>query len=94
MEINNPYWSNCLVEGLKAKFNDWSGVKLIPIWHGLFHFHVMWHDKKKDKVFHFTHKSLDDPFTTLWFRGRIEKVEKDGLRKWCKNHNAITTELP
>ena len=85
--------SNCLIEALKRKVGDWSGIGIIPIWHG-WHFHVMWLDKRKDKIFHFTHKSIPGLHTSLWFKGQIEEVDKMGLRKWCQNNHAITMGIP
>ena len=88
-----PFWSNCLIEAIKVKFKDWSGVKLIPIWHGLVHFHMMWLDKRISKIFHFTHKSLPGWHCDLFFKGRIEEVDQDGLKKWLKNNKAIAPDL-
>ena len=89
-----PYWSNCAIEAFKAKVRDWRNIRIIPIWHGWIHFHVMWLDKRTGKVLHFTHKSLPGWHCDLFFKGRIEEVDKVGLRKWCKSHNAIATGLP
>lgn len=46
--------SNCLIEALKAKLKDPKHVQLIFIWPKLNHgrFHVMWVDRKQDKIFH------------------------------------------
>lgn len=79
-----PFWSNCVIVALKEKFKDWSGVKLVPIWHGLVHFHMMWYDKRKNAFRHFTHWKLDGWFTTLWFKGTVEEVKREHLEKWFK----------
>ena len=81
------HWSNCLIEAIKAKFKDWHVVKLIPIWRGIFHFHMMWMDVKSGKIFHFTHKSLPGWHCDLFFKGRIEEVNPKGLKRlenWCR----------
>ena len=89
-----PYWSNCAIEAFKAKVRDWRNIRIIPIWHGWIHFHVMWLDKRTGKVLHFTHKSLPGWHCDLFFKGRIEEVDKVGLKKWCKSHHALATGLP
>lgn len=85
--------SNCLIEALKHKFGDWSGIGIIPIWHG-WHFHVMWLDKRKGKIFHFTHKRIEGKFSTFWFKGTVEEETLEGLKKWCQNNHAITMGIP
>ena len=87
------HWSNCLIEAIKAKFKDGHAVKLIPIWHGLVHFHVMWLDKRTSKIFHFTHKSIPGCHCDLFFKGRIEEVEPNGLKKWLRNNKAIAPDI-
>ena len=88
-----PRWSNCLIEAIKVKSRDWHAVKLIPIWHGLVHFHMMWLDKRTSKIFHFTHKSIPGWHCDLFFKGRIEEVNPNNLRKWLKNNQAIAPEI-
>ncbi len=88
-----PFWSNCLIEAIKVKFKDWHAVKLIPIWHGLVHFHMMWLDKRTSKIFHFTHKSLPGWHCDLFFKGRIEEVDPNGLKKWLRNNKAIAPNI-
>lgn len=84
----NPYVSNCLIEAVKAKMKRGSDIILIPIWHGIFRFHVMWLDKKDNTIRHFTHKSLPGCHSDLLFRGRIEEVRPERLREWIRNNKA------
>lgn len=92
--MNGRTWhSNCLIEGLKQKFLNWHKVKLIPIWHGIIHFHVMWLDKRNGMVYHFTHKSIPGRHCDLFFKGRIEEVNPNNLKKWLKNNKAIAPEI-
>ena len=86
------FWSNCVIEALKEKFKDLSGVKLLPIWHG-FHFHMMWFDKRKNTFRHFTHYKLNGWFTTLWFKGTVEEVKRKHLEKWCRD-KGVKVRIP
>ena len=71
----------------------WSDIKLLPIWRGLFGFHMMWLDKRDGMVYHFTHKSLPGWHSDLLFRGRVEVVSPDRLRKWIRNNKAIASKF-
>ena len=83
--MKRTWHSNCLVEALKQKFRHWNNIKLLPIWMG-WHFHVMWYDKQHNIYRHFTHKGLNDEFTTFWFRGWIKPVKPEHLVKWMSKH--------
>lgn len=82
----NPFWSNCVIVALKEKFNNWNNITLVPIWHGIFHFHMMWYDRAENTFRHFTHYKLDNWFTTLWFKGTVEEVKRKHLEKWCRDN--------
>lgn len=88
-----PYVSNCLIEAAKVKMKRGSDIRLIPIWHGIFRFHVMWLDKKDSTIRHFTHKSLPGCHCDLLFKGRIEEVRPERLRKWIENNKAIAPKF-
>lgn len=83
--MKRTWRSNCLVEALKQKFRHWNNIKLLPIRMG-WHFHVMWYDKRRGIYRHFTHKGLNDEFTTFWFRGWIKSVKPEHLVKWMSKH--------
>ena len=83
--MKRTWHSNCLVEALKQKFRHWNNIKLLPIWMG-WHFHVMWYDRRRKIYRHFTHKGLNDEFTTFWFRGWIKPVKPEHLVKWMSKH--------
>ena len=85
----NTKWSNCLIEAIKQKFNFGQKIKLIPIWHGIIHFHIMWLDRRNGMVYHFTHKSIPGWHCDLFFKGRIEEVNPENLKKWLRNNKAI-----
>ena len=78
------FWSNCVIEAVKRKLCDWENIHLIPIIHG-FHFHMMWYEIDTRTIMHFTYLDNRKPFTTIWFRGRIETVKQEHLEKWCKS---------
>ena len=77
------FHSNCLIVALKEKLKDWRNIRLVPIWHG-FHFHMMWFDIRENTYRHFTHRLLPGGFTSLWFRGSVEKVKPEHLKRWCR----------
>ena len=85
--------SNCVIEALKRKFSNWDEIKLIPIWHNIWHFHVMWLDRRNGMVYHFTHKSIPGWHCDLLFKGRVEEVNPDNLKKWLKNNKAIAPKI-
>ena len=85
----NTKWSNCLLEAVGQKFKLGKKIKLIPIWHGIIHFHIMWLDRRNGMVYHFTHKSIPGWHCDLFFKGRIEEVNPENLKKWLRNNKAI-----
>ena len=80
--------SNCLIAAVKTKLKRGSDIRLIPIWHSIYRFHVMWLDKKDSTIRHFTHKSFPGCHSDLLFRGKIEEVRPERLRKWIRKNNA------
>ena len=59
----------------------------------ILHFHMMWLDKRTSKILHFTHKSIPGWHCDLFFKGKIEEVDPDGLKKWLKNNKAIAPDI-
>lgn len=85
-DVQPIFVSNCMIEALKRKFRNWRDITLIPIWHGIFHFHMMWHDKRDGRIRHFTHRNLDPEFfTNLLFKGQILNVDRDALTRWAES---------
>ena len=73
MKVSNTYYSNCLVEALRAKFSDWKNVRIItflPSYAGSLHF--AWTDGKNDYWF-MNDSPTEGLFDTLWHEGAIEK---------------------
>ena len=48
------FCSNCVIEALKRKLDDWKNIRLIPIIHG-FHFHMLWYEIDTKTIKHFTY---------------------------------------
>lgn len=86
MKDYTPKWSNCMIESLKYKFNDWKGIRLLPIFHK-FKFHMMWYDRRTNEVKHFTHASMEGWHSALFFKGMVETVNINKFKKWCKREN-------
>lgn len=88
--MNETWYSNCLVEAIKAKFKSWSNTKIIPLYSipstGGWHLHVVWYDKRQGIYKHFTHKSLEGNFTSLLFRGMIETITQEKIERWAKEN--------
>ena len=53
----------------------------------------MWLDKRNGMVYHFTHKSIPGWNCDLFFKGRIEEVNPNNLKKWIKNNKAIAPNI-
>ena len=87
------FWSNCLLVAFKQKIMHWKSVRILPILRGCLHFHVMWLDRRDGKIRHFTHKSIPGWHCDLFFKGRVEEVCPNGLKKWLKNNKAIAPEI-
>lgn len=86
--MNKPFWSNCVIETLKAIWRNPPGsVNVIFIDRGLRGIHFMWQDTTTKKIYHFTHKKIEGKFSSLWFKGTIEEETVEGLRKWCAERN-------
>ena len=79
------FWSNCVIEALRAKFKDWDSIRLIPLWQG-WHFHMLWYDKANDRIWHFTDRELGEgKSSALLYSGQVLHVEKDALMRWAKS---------
>lgn len=78
MEIFRYYYSNCLLESIIFKINDWKNIKLYKrgSWKEIFNSkfpHFYWYNKREDKYFHFSAKHSNLSFKNqLWFEGSIQ----------------------
>lgn len=82
-----PFWSNCVIQAVKAHWRDPANVDYIVIRRPV-GVHVMWYNKQTKRVYHFTDKKVMGyrRLSNLWFKGTIEEETVDGLRKWCEGN--------
>lgn len=88
------YYSNCLIEAIRAKLKNPKKVKIkyIPAHlNEVFCPHIMWHDGKY--TYDFYAKGYLKPFQRLWHKGHIRKSEygyydkvMNTLKQWKLSH--------
>ena len=74
--MNTMFYSNCLIEAIKAKFRHPFKVKIkyVPAHlNEVFCPHIMWHDG--EYTYDFYAKGYLTPFQRLWHKGIIRKSE-------------------
>ena len=79
------FLSNCLIEALAAKFNDWDNIKIIYISPKINDRHLphfMWYDKIDGNIYDFT--SDFDIKCPLFWRGYIRVRTIKGFNNWYK----------
>ena len=76
-------WSNCVIEAFKRKFRNWNNIVLMPVFRLPWHFHLMWFDKDKKEVRHFTHRSMEGWHSDVFFKGQVETIKLKHFRDWC-----------
>lgn len=79
---NEIFWSNCVIEALKRKFRNWDSIVLIPLLRFPFHFHMLWVDRFENRVFHFTHRSMEGWHSDMFFKGQVESMCMDEFKNW------------
>lgn len=70
--VSEAYYSNCLIEALKAKFKLGEDIKIIHVETNDGLHHWMWHDRLDGNIYDF--QQLDEVkywHNLIWFRGRI-----------------------
>ena len=94
--ISKDYYSNCVIEAVKAKLKDWKHIKLTfvsPFDNEVFCPHVLWSDGEYDYDFGFEGRM--EPFIKIWtlHKGHIRKRElgfnqryKETCKKWARKH--------
>lgn len=74
-DTKETYWSNCLIEALRAKIKYGKHVRLIfikPWVNEIFCPHFMWHDLRDGNIYDFhCPKMLDSKWGEVWFKGYI-----------------------
>lgn len=95
--ISNDYYSNCLIEALRAKIRG-CGVKLYfckpQMSNNHFQmFHIMWSDGTADYDFSDSEES-DLPFwKTLLYKGHIRQFDLGFAERYSRQRNTMRKEL-
>lgn len=94
--ISHDYYSNCLIEALKAKFKDWKNVKITyvsPFYNEVFCPHFLWTDGEYD--YDFGNEGRGDLGIQNWalHKGHIRRRElgynekyRNTCKKWATRH--------
>ena len=94
--ISNNYYSNCLIEAVKAKLKNWKHVKIIcvsPFDNESFCPHFLWSDGEYD--YDFCNIRDDRPMIVYWtlHKGNIRRRElgygerfKAACKEWTSRH--------
>ena len=85
-------WSNCLIEGVKQKLEDWGNIQLKPFFcidGKPWRFHLMWLDRRARCVKHFTRRGIDGRHSGLFFRGRCEAMTVEQFNAWCQKKGRL-----
>lgn len=94
--ISKDYYSNCLIEAIKAKLKDWNNIKITyvsPFDNEVFCPHILWSDGEYD--YDFGNEGKGDQGILNWtlHKGHIRKrglgfnqKYKDTCKKWAKRH--------
>ena len=80
--VFRTYWSNCIIEAVRAKLHDPKNVHLLMIWpwqNEVWCPHLMWTDGIREYDFHATDVSM---MGWLWHKGYI-RVKPLG---WCQSY--------
>ena len=100
-KLTGEFYSNCLLEAIKAKLRDWKNVKLTyipPRYNEVFCPHFLWSDGIYDYDFGYVEKQLKW-YQIFWFKGRIRQRALGWNKKWKsyriakKKHNARYTDF-
>lgn len=65
--ISKDYYSNCLIEAIKAKLKDWKHIKITyvsPFDNEVFYPHILWSDRKYD--YDFGNEGKGDQMLANW----------------------------
>ena len=79
------YYSNCLMEAIKAKLRLGKEIKIIHVKSNNGLHHWMWHDMKDGNIYDF--QQLDEVkhwHNLLWFRGKIRIRPYAVYERWIE----------
>lgn len=92
--ISNDYYSNCLIEAIKAKLKNWKQIKITyvsPFDNEVFCPHFLWSDGEYDYDFGICKKLKW--YEKIYFKGNIRRRElgyneryKKACKEWTERH--------
>lgn len=96
--ISSNFYSNCLIESIKAKIKDPKNVKItiVPPWYNeVFCFHAMWTDGVND--YDFGSEGMGDSFIGNWtvHKGHVRRYKlgsNDRYVRICKKRYHLRKE--
>lgn len=72
MIISKDFYSNCLLEALKAKLKCFRYIKILPVKSKDNLLHFMWFDKRDNNIYSFEQIYMPKHWINLlWFKGHI-----------------------
>ena len=84
--MRKEYWSNCLLEAIKAKLKDWKNIDIIYISakkNDVNCPHWMWLNKKTGEVEDFHCDSyLEHWWNFFWWKGWIRSMSRESFERW------------
>lgn len=98
--ITDKYSSNCLIEAIKAKLRNPSGVKIYfckprITENGNFQWlHFMWSDKNYSYDFSDDEETEIPWYRTFWYKGRIRQFKKDFAKRYTTYRNSVRGRKP
>lgn len=85
MIITNNFYSNCLLEALKAKLKCFGYIKILPVKSKDNLLHFMWFDKRDNNIYSF--EQIYTPkhwINLLWFKGHIVIRSRIAYERMCE----------
>lgn len=87
MIITKPFYSNCIIEAIKAKIKNPKNVKFTIIWKiNMIFPHIMWTDGKYDYDFGFEKHQNISMIHLVFYKGVIHKRNLGFNKKFKKDY--------
>ena len=91
MNENKEYYSNCVLEAIKAKLKWGKQVRIIYIpakKNDVYCPHMMWHDLANDTIkdFHAEHGYIEKWYNLFCFKGHIRRRPYSVFERWLKTN--------
>ena len=82
IEMRPDFYSNCLIEAIKAKIKNPTNIKIMFVKPH----HFMWYEKSSDKVYDFYQRdTFQHWYQMVWHRGYIYCWKYEAYRRWKGN---------